>query len=393
MSQLYVPDGALVLCTNGKKPAKIKVRSQYTITIDGGKLAATEADRFDGNFMCLQMLAAGALIGALVGAAVALTGGAALGGILAAAAAGSVTGFTLGKLTSMIPSICSILTCTSQWSVLHEKVFFEKKRALLQHATINCALGGLVSIVMENLVMAYNMSILCQHIYDNKEKPIDMPPGFEQGQTWENEKTGFKARLYKDTITGKNVLVFNGTDTKSLSEFMKDMGDNNIPQGAGFSSEQYKEAVQLERQLSKEGIELEAVAGHSLGGGLAAIAGTDAGVPTYTYNAAGVHPNTFKENKVNPENAKNIQAYSGDSDILTTLQDNREAILGTFGTLTYLLGLNGALPRNQGQRMELETGVSWFPNPIEGHGIEHLVNALKDKAKEQAKATVITEDY
>ena len=86
MSQFYVPEGALTLCTEGKKPAKIKVQSQYSIKIDGGKLAATEADRFDGNFMCIKMLYAGALIGALVGVAVALTGGAALGGILAAIA-------------------------------------------------------------------------------------------------------------------------------------------------------------------------------------------------------------------------------------------------------------------------------------------------------------------
>ena len=97
MSQLYVPEGALVLCTEGKKPAKIKVQSQQTIKINGGKWAATEADRFDGNFMCLKMLAAGTLVGALVGAAVALTGGAALGGILAAAAASSAVGFSLGK--------------------------------------------------------------------------------------------------------------------------------------------------------------------------------------------------------------------------------------------------------------------------------------------------------
>lgn len=103
---------------------------------------------------------------------------------------------------------------------------------------------------------------------------------------------------------------------------------NNAEQGVGLPSEQYREAVILERKLKDTGIELEAVAGHSLGGGLAALAGADAGVPTYTYNAAGVHPNTFKNNNVNPENAKNIEAYSGDHDFLTGLSDNRELILG-----------------------------------------------------------------
>lgn len=223
MSQLYVPDGAITLCSEGKKPAKIKVQSQHSIKIDGGKWAATEADRFDGNFMCLKMLYAGALIGALVGAAVALTGGAALGGILAAAAVSSTVGFSIGKLTSMIPSICSILTCTAKWSEVHDKVFFEKKQALLQNATLNCLLGGLITIIMKSLAMALNMAKLSNHIYGNGgELPVGfipcpdnlLPDGMKDMNQppWKNDDSGFEAGLYQDTITGKYVLVFKGTD-------------------------------------------------------------------------------------------------------------------------------------------------------------------------------------
>lgn len=397
MSQLYVPDGALTLCTEGKKPAKIKVQSQNSIKIDG-KLAATEADRFDGNFMCIKMMQAGALIGALVGAAVALTGGAALGGILAAAAVSSTAGFSIGKLTSMIPSVCSIITCTAQWSGAHDTVFFAKKRALLQNATLNCMLGGLITIVMKSWAIAYNMAMLSEHVYD---KGAELPAGFEpcpledlpdgmkdmNQPPWKNDDSGFKARLYKNTVTDKYVLVFEGTDPASLKDWR-----NNLEQGVGLPSQQYEDAHRLGELLSDNNVELEAVAGHSLGGGLAAVAGASAGVPTYTYNAAGVHPATMKRYGITPEMMKDIEAYSGDHDILTAASDNRELILGNIGTLTYLLGLSGALPRNNGQRMELKTDASWFPNPIEGHGVDCLVRALKDKVDKQREATVVADD-
>ncbi|MDR3339012.1 MAG: hypothetical protein LBT25_02755 [Candidatus Symbiothrix sp.] len=397
MSQLYVPDGTWTLCTEGKKPAKIKVQSQTTVRISGTRLAAVETDRFDGNFTCLKMVMAAALVGALVGAAIALTGGLALGGILAAVAVGSATGAVAGKLASVIPSVCSILTCGSQWTVLHDNTRFEKKKALLQQATLNCLLGGLITIEMKNLRMARDMSMLCAHIYGNGANlpdgyipcpPDELPDNMKDmtKNPWVSQ-SGFKARLYKSP-TGGNILIFEGTDFTSGKDWA-----NNLKQGVGLESEQYQEAVKLVTDLKRNGVELEAVGGHSLGGGLAALAGPKAGAPTYTYNAAGVHPNTYTNNGVNPDNAKNIQAYSGDHDILTAISDNREIILGRISPLTYLLELNGALPRNNGQRIELETDASWFPNPAEGHSVNYIKTALEKEMAQQGKQVdVIAQD-
>ena len=57
-----------------------------------GKLVATMNNRMDGNFYCLKMVTAGALVGAIVGSVVAagavITGGTAIGGIVAAIGSG-----------------------------------------------------------------------------------------------------------------------------------------------------------------------------------------------------------------------------------------------------------------------------------------------------------------
>ena len=43
------------------------------------------------------------------------------------------------------------------------------------------------------------------------------------------------------------------------------------------------------------------ITGHSLGGGLATIGGSVTGANTYTFNAAGVHEQTFKDQEVDIE--------------------------------------------------------------------------------------------
>lgn len=389
MSQLYVPDGTWALCTEGKKIPRIQVSSQSTVRIAGGKLAATKDDRFDGNFVCLKMVAAGAVVGALAAAAIAATGGAALGAFLAAGAAGAATGSVAGGLVGKLPSICSLLCKPADWTEIHPKVKFEKKEALLQNATLSCLLGGLVTIKMPNLREAIDMAKLSNHIYD-EGAPIadgysiadDMPDELNnmEKEPWKDDKTGFQARMYKGP-DGENILVFEGTTPTSLVDWK-----NNLQQGIGLESQQYKQANELVKRLKKEGVHVEKVSGHSLGGGLAALAGTKLNVPTYTYNAAGVHKKTFKRYKIDEKYANTIQAYSSDDDILTTISDNREKLLGKLSWAGGLALLTGGLPRNNGQRMELETNVPWLPNPAEGHSPKYIIQALEKELAAQGKS-------
>ena len=154
MSQLYVPDKSWLICSDGMSMQQLKVTSQTTHKIASGRLAATIKDRTGGNFVCGKMLVAGAIAGAAIAALIVSTGG--LGFIAAAAVivgsavgsavGGAVAGAAVGTLLSMIPCLCALFTMSNDWIGCHPGVFFEKKQALLEDATLMCMLGGKIEI-------------------------------------------------------------------------------------------------------------------------------------------------------------------------------------------------------------------------------------------------------
>jgi hypothetical protein len=151
MSQRYVPNDVFLVCSDGMKKSQMLVKSQTTIKIANGKLAATINDRFQGNFFCSKMVIAGAIIGAIAAAifvaATILTGGAVLAGTAAAIGAGAAAGgAAVGAGVALVPSICSMLTSGNQWAPVHPKVKFEDQKALIEHSKIPCVLGGNVMI-------------------------------------------------------------------------------------------------------------------------------------------------------------------------------------------------------------------------------------------------------
>lgn len=400
MSQLYVPEDTWVLCSEGKKIPKIQVASQSTIRIAGGKLAATKDDRFDGNFVCFKMTIAGATLGAVAAIAIAASGGAALGGILAVAA-----GTGAGALTARLPSICSLLCKPADWTQIHPKVKFEKKEALLQNATLSCLLGGLVTIKLPKINLAIDMALLAgEDVYCDNEGDINEkvengeseaspeqleriagynrlrdedikylgfnPNDFHPRKADGSPDKGFYAQLYERD--GQYVLAFRGT--KEVDDIVED-----VVQGTGISSSQYDQAANLSQKIKENRYTSNntVITGHSLGGGLAAIAGGVTGYPTYTYNAAGVHKNTLKKNKMHRESMNNVQAYNASDDPLNLAQDNRGTVVGTVGSIFPIigsvLGLSGALPRASGQRMEINTDVGIK----KGHTAIHIVYQLE----------------
>ncbi len=220
-------------------------------------------------------------------------------------------------------------------------------------------------------------------------KPDDFAP----------ERIGFKSALYEKD--GKYVLSIKGTESK------EDWIHNGI-QGLGLEDEYYKHSIELAKKLKKKkkiADNLE-ITGHSLGGGLATAAGVATGMKTTVFNPAGVHPNTFKDYDV--ENA-DIDVYQLEGEILTTLQENREAIVPrittTVGSLGgpkgagggYLLGRkllkDGAMPAATGHIHKLpasEKGVhhQWKLaeklgyNPAEGvemHSMDSVLHSVQDR--------------
>jgi Protein of unknown function (DUF2974) len=185
-----------------------------------------------------------------------------------------------------------------------------------------------------------------------------------------NEATGFKAALYTDD-NGRHVLAFSGTDES------KDWL-SNFRQGLGFGDAQYNQAIQLARQAKVAFGQDVVITGHSLGGGLAAIAAVAADIPAVTFNAAGVHDRTVRRLGLDPDavrqEAENglIRRYAVRNDILTELQEN------TFGT-------RQLMPDAIGRKIELPDPdpLSFWQrlNPFKSirHGIDmHYIDAVID---------------
>ena len=115
------------------------------------------------------------------------------------------------------------------------------------------------------------------------------------------------------------VLTFRGTD---------DGGDavDDVLQGIGVTTDQYKKANDLAKILNKNFPNKHiTVTGHSLGGGLAALAALQLGTDAITFNAAGLHPDVANDAGLNIPyaNAKdNITNVTVDGEALTTLQES-----------------------------------------------------------------------
>lgn len=392
MSQKYVTDGAWLICSEGTMMQKLKVESQTT-TYMHNKLAATEIDRTGENFNCTKMMAMGALIGAAIAAAAVaatvLTGGAFIGVMAAAGAVGggAFAGAVAGKLVSFIPCGCSLLTKPNPWITPYEKTWLAGKQALLEDAVRPCLLGGMVSIVKTDIDMAIDMTMISDDVYHDESRLDESvewerveefegyPEGLKESDLWK-DGDGFRARLYINK-EGRYVVAFKGTYER------EDVSDDVI-QALGFESEQYTRADKLAEQIRTYLPPHTMITGHSLGGGLAALAGARTGLETYTYNAAGVHRRTFERYNIDSEDAEHVNAYSSDDDPLSIAQDNREIIIsgllskfGNIGKLMGLAGLDGALPRASGQRIGLETDEI----PMTAHGIDPMTATLREEQK------------
>ncbi|ERK03580.1 PAAR-like protein [Hoylesella pleuritidis] len=353
------------------------------------------------------------------------------GGIAGTGIMGILGGIAGGALTNMLMKVinpCAFLTSFSQWSKVHPKVKICGNRALLQGATLTCKLGGLITIIKPNYAMASDMLCLSFFAYNRKTKEekeeesykelapydhYDLEKSLEglsddqkqklkskqlEGYTklgdaelrklgisqsdLQKRKHGFKADLYKDK-NGNYVLAFRGTnsdprdkgerDLPLLPDWSKDWVDDNVAQGVGMGSEQYKDAIDLSRNVkNKVGKDRLTITGHSLGGGLATAGGAATGCETYAFNPAGVHPNTYKMYGVkNPDTSK-VHTYYSNQDFLN-MGNNNLALM----------------PNSAGERIQLYTSDKF--DFATGHDLPLLLKAIEAEQAKQG-TPIITND-
>ena len=357
----------------------------------------------------------GTMISATVqGAQVGSTAGAVLGAV-------GMYSFLHGKVSKMVqnvimPNICAAYTKMSTWTRVNSSVKISGQKALLEGAMLNCIQGGLITIIKPDFSEAAKMLVLSYFAYNRTTKKKDkddydmdeamdgLSPkqqamlknkdekleGYEKLNAEEMGKmnikdsdlkdpsTGFKADIYKDK-NGDYVLVYRGTysdpdhpENDLIHDWSKEWTDDNMKQGLGMGSEQYKKSIELAKKV-KKGSERQGkqmtIAGHSLGGGLATAAGAATGSKTYAFCPAGVHPNTYKMYGVqNPDTSK-VHTYYSNQDFLNMASNN--------------LSL---MPKAAGERIMLNTLDSF--DFTKGHDLPLLFKAIQAEEAELGRPII-----
>ena len=373
-----------------------------------GWRAGKDASKDMGFFKKVGTMVSATVQGAQVGS----TAGAVLGAV-------GMYSFLHGKVSKMVqnvimPNICAAYTKMSTWTRVHPSVKICGQKALLEGAMLNCIQGGLITIIKPDFSEAAKMLALSYFAYNRttKEKDKDdydmdgsldgLSPeqkamlksekleGYEKLNAEEMRKlgitdsreiddphTGFKADIYKDK-NGDYVLVYRGTysdpdhsENDLVDDWSKEWTDDNMKQGLGMGSEQYKKSIKLAEKVNsnKPKDKQLTIAGHSLGGGLATAAGAATGSKTYAFCPAGVHPNTYKKYGVkNPDTSK-VHTYYSNQDFLNMASNN--------------LSL---MPKAAGERIMLHTLDNF--NFAKGHNLPLLLKAIQAEEAELGRPII-----
>ena len=354
----------------------------------------------------------GTMVSATVqGAQVGCSAGAVLGAV-------GMYSFLHGKVSKMVqnvimPNICAAYTKMSTWTRVHPSVKICGQKALLEGAMLNCIQGGLITIIKPDFSEAAKMLALSYFAYNRTTKKKDKDDydmdkamdglSLEQQAMLKSEKlegyeklnaeemgkmnikdsdlkdpsTGFKADIYKDK-NGDYVLVYRGTysdpdhpENDLVHDWSKEWTDDNMRQGLGMGSEQYKKSIKLAEKVNRnkpKGKQLT-ITGHSLGGGLATAAGAATGSKTYAFCPAGVHPNTYKKYGVqNPDTSK-VHTYYSNQDFLNMASNN--------------LSL---MPKAAGERIMLNTLDNF--DFAKGHDLPLLLKAIQAEEAELGRPII-----
>lgn len=161
-----------------------------------------------------------------------------------------------------------------------------KKSPLPQ--AIDRELADLAAAVYDNNVMQVGK---WTRIFD--AAPNLLPAGV--GPTSKPDATsGFKAAVYRKD-SGEHALAFCGSEREARDWL------TNLGQGLGMDTSQYRQASAFASECKVQFGDSLVLTGHSLGGGLAAIASATTNTPAVTFNPAGVHRKTLERAGVDPE--------------------------------------------------------------------------------------------
>jgi putative lipase involved disintegration of autophagic bodies len=161
---------------------------------------------------------------------------------------------------------------------------------------------------------------------------------------------------------------------------------SNVRQATGYDDVQYNQAVAVAKSAKAAFGDALVIAGHSLGGGLAATAALATGTVAVTFNAAGVSDYTLNRMGIDPAAAKQdaqaggIRRYSEQYDMLTGTQESTSLIPDAIGHKITLAN-NDTL-----------SGIDdWRPSKhvdrsLTAHGIDKVIGSMAEQKPWEAKA-------
>jgi hypothetical protein len=161
-----------------------------------------------------------------------------------------------------------------------------------------------------------------------------------------------------------------------------------LQQGVGLTPNNYRSALALGSKLALVTNANITITGHSLGGGLASAAAIASGRNATTFNSAGLSESTIRQARnihdaAGVTTSDNVTAYYVRGEILSTLQDGGDRVLG--GLLGGLLGAGVVdAPEAYGTRIGLKAarpeGVRWYQdNPAARHGMDWVLQSLNGR--------------
>jgi len=183
----------------------------------------------------------------------------------------------------------------------------------------------------------------------------------------EDKRTGFHATLFRDD-NGRYVLSCEGTNFRDLR------GDVlNDAMGAGATSEQVGQAIQaattVKQRLMANGVTAGnfSLAGHSLGGELAAAGSIATGSKATTFNAAGL---SYTSMKLAQESARQHGFFTSAVDARARVENYHF----TTDPLTFAQK-HSLLPEAYGKQIEVQASVDDLAKPRDlerGHGLDAM---------------------
>jgi Protein of unknown function (DUF2974) len=236
---------------------------------------------------------------------------------------------------------------------------------------------------------ARELALLAAEVYNDVPNP---PAGFRVANDADLGKLGLKAENLTSTQSPFRARVYvkgAGDNAQYVVAFRGSTsgGDwkSNVRQGLGLSTDHYRRALYIGSKLALASNANVTITGHSLGGGLASAAAIASGRSASTFNAAGLSEATIRQarairDSAGVKSADAVRAYYVRGEILSTLQDGGDRLLGT--ALGGILGGAAAdAPEAYGQRIGLNgvrpEGVRWYQdNPVSRHGMEWILSSL-----------------